>query len=84
MYTFILDTCLLIQNVKGGVITYTADVLDQVNLATANFAANNTDPKAAIITSYNYLLIEASPFAAPSLKSDSTDLVAGCVRDHIL
>ncbi|KAI9458759.1 hypothetical protein HD554DRAFT_2207065 [Boletus coccyginus] len=61
--------------VWGGVITYTADVLDQVNLATANFAANNTDPKAVIITSYNYLLIEASPFAAPSLKSDSTDLI---------
>ncbi|KAH0826808.1 hypothetical protein J3R83DRAFT_5232 [Lanmaoa asiatica] len=48
----------LTQDVKGGVITYTADVLDKVNLATADFSANNTDPKAAIITTYNYLLGE--------------------------
>lgn len=35
----------LSQNVKGGLITYTADVLDLVNIVTANFAANSTDPK---------------------------------------
>ncbi|KAF8124590.1 hypothetical protein EV363DRAFT_1403151 [Boletus edulis] len=44
--------------VWGGLITYTEGVLDQVNQATANFATDNTDPKAAIITSYNYLLGE--------------------------
>ncbi|KAG9316804.1 hypothetical protein JVU11DRAFT_2869 [Chiua virens] len=42
--------------VWGGFIVYTADVIDQVNQATANFAANNSDPKAAIITAYNYVL----------------------------
>ncbi|KAG0695257.1 hypothetical protein DFH29DRAFT_992002 [Suillus ampliporus] len=39
--------------VWGGVITYTANVLDLVNQATANFVANTTDPKAQIITTYN-------------------------------
>lgn len=28
--------------------------IDQVNQATANFAANVTDPKAQIITTYDY------------------------------
>ncbi|KAG8216423.1 hypothetical protein J3R82DRAFT_6528 [Butyriboletus roseoflavus] len=42
--------------VWGGFITYTANVLDEVNLATANFAANNNDPKAAILPTYNHLL----------------------------
>lgn len=53
-----IRTLFLTEIVKGGLITYTADVLDEVNLATANFAANNSDPKAAIITAYNYLLGE--------------------------
>ncbi|KAG0707247.1 hypothetical protein DFH29DRAFT_980030 [Suillus ampliporus] len=39
--------------VWGGVIMYTANVLNLVNQATANFAANITDPKAQIITTYN-------------------------------
>jgi len=38
--------------VWGGLITYSASVIDQVNHATANFAANNVDPKAVITTSY--------------------------------
>ena len=64
-YASISDTHpdVLIRNVKGGLVTYTANVLDQVNLATANFAANNTDPKAAILTTYNYLLGQVGPFA---------------------
>ncbi|EGO04139.1 hypothetical protein SERLA73DRAFT_119696 [Serpula lacrymans var. lacrymans S7.3] len=44
--------------VWGGLITFTANTLDLVNAATANFVANNTDPKAAIITTYNFLLGE--------------------------
>lgn len=52
------------QDIKGGFITYTADVLDQVNLATVNFAANNTDPKAAILPTYNYLLGQVIPFCS--------------------
>ncbi|KAF8551797.1 FAD-binding domain-containing protein [Imleria badia] len=52
--------------VWGGVLTFptallTPDVLDKITLATANFVATNTDPKAAIITSYNYLLGLAQP-----------------------
>ncbi|KAJ8590730.1 FAD-binding domain-containing protein [Rhizopogon salebrosus TDB-379] len=42
--------------VWGGLITYTANELDLVNQATANFAANNTDPRAQIITRYNCIL----------------------------
>ena len=78
----------LIQSVKGGLITYTAGVLGQVNLATANFAANNTDPKATILTTYNSLLGQASPFAASRLKIQFNRFarhdVAGRVRDHFL
>ncbi|KAG0695061.1 hypothetical protein DFH29DRAFT_814582 [Suillus ampliporus] len=37
--------------VWGGIIMYTANELDLVNQATANFVANITDPKAQIITS---------------------------------
>lgn len=40
---------------QGGLITYTAKNIDAVNAATANFAANNIDPKAAIITVYNFI-----------------------------
>ncbi|CAE6344847.1 unnamed protein product [Rhizoctonia solani] len=42
--------------VWGGLKTFTQSRLDQVNAATADFAANVTDPKAAIITTYNFLL----------------------------
>ncbi|KAJ8590729.1 FAD-binding domain-containing protein [Rhizopogon salebrosus TDB-379] len=42
--------------VWGGLITYTSNELDRVNQATANFAANNTDPRAQIITTYNCIL----------------------------
>ncbi|KAH7920768.1 FAD-binding domain-containing protein [Leucogyrophana mollusca] len=44
--------------VWGGLITITGNNIPAVNAATANFAANNTDPKAAIITTYNFLLGE--------------------------
>ncbi|KAG1731564.1 hypothetical protein EDB19DRAFT_1737404 [Suillus lakei] len=41
--------------VWGGPIVYTANVVDLVNQATANFVANITDPKAQIITTYNHV-----------------------------
>jgi len=44
--------------VWGGLLTFTEDVIPQVTAAAANFAANVTDPKAAIITTYNFLLGE--------------------------
>ncbi|KAJ3552015.1 hypothetical protein NM688_g4382 [Phlebia brevispora] len=44
--------------VWGGLITFTENELDAVNAATANFAESVTDPKAQIITTYNFLLGE--------------------------
>ncbi|KAF5356904.1 hypothetical protein D9756_006848 [Leucocoprinus leucothites] len=44
--------------VWGGLITVTAPFIDQISAATADFAANVTDPKASIITTYNFLLGE--------------------------
>ncbi|EIN08932.1 FAD-binding domain-containing protein [Punctularia strigosozonata HHB-11173 SS5] len=40
-------------DVWGGLITFTVDQMDKVVNATMNFAAKNTDPKAAIITTMN-------------------------------
>ncbi|KAH9946908.1 FAD dependent oxidoreductase [Amylocystis lapponica] len=42
--------------VWGGVINVIAEYANQVNAATANFAANTTDPKAAMIMSYDYTI----------------------------
>ncbi|KZT01207.1 FAD dependent oxidoreductase [Laetiporus sulphureus 93-53] len=42
--------------VWGGQIAYTGDNVDALNIATANFANNVTDPKAAIITTLDYTL----------------------------
>ncbi|KAG6812798.1 hypothetical protein H0H92_000430 [Tricholoma furcatifolium] len=44
--------------VWGGLITYTFPQIPAISNATANFAASVTDPKAQIITTYNYLLGE--------------------------
>ncbi|KAL4079832.1 FAD-binding domain-containing protein [Scleroderma citrinum] len=41
--------------VWGGSIYYNSSVVDQVTAATAAFSANCTDPKAQIITTYNYI-----------------------------
>lgn len=41
--------------VWGGLITITAPFIDDVSAATANFAANVQDPKAAILPTYNFL-----------------------------
>ncbi|KXN82296.1 Bifunctional solanapyrone synthase [Leucoagaricus sp. SymC.cos] len=42
--------------VWGGLITVTAPFIDQISAATADFSANVKDPKASIITTYNFLL----------------------------
>ncbi|KAJ7108943.1 FAD dependent oxidoreductase [Mycena crocata] len=42
--------------VWGGLITYTVAQIDEVSAAVARFASNVTDPKAAIIPTYNFLL----------------------------
>ncbi|KAF9017798.1 FAD-binding domain-containing protein [Hymenopellis radicata] len=42
--------------VWGGLITYTFGQLDEVNAAAARFSSQVTDPKAGIITTYNFLL----------------------------
>ncbi|KAK0462632.1 FAD dependent oxidoreductase [Desarmillaria tabescens] len=44
--------------VWGGLITYTKHHLDEVNAATVKFSNDVTDPKAGIITTYNFLLGE--------------------------
>ncbi|KAF9002469.1 hypothetical protein BDQ17DRAFT_1425793 [Cyathus striatus] len=44
--------------VWGGLITITASFIPQVAAATADFSANVQDPKAGIITTYNFLLGE--------------------------
>ncbi|KAG6380802.1 hypothetical protein JVT61DRAFT_5186 [Boletus reticuloceps] len=40
--------------VWGGTIIYDSSQADQLTKATADFAANNTDPKANVLTSYGY------------------------------
>ncbi|THH19350.1 hypothetical protein EW146_g1809 [Bondarzewia mesenterica] len=42
--------------VWGGLVTITQENLPQLNAAVANFSANVTDPKAAIISAYNFVL----------------------------
>ncbi|KAF8899582.1 FAD-binding domain-containing protein [Gymnopilus junonius] len=44
--------------VWGGLITFVAPFIPDVAKATANFGANVVDPKASIITTYNFLLGE--------------------------
>lgn len=43
--------------VWGGLITYTEDAIPAVTKAMAKFCASNTDPKASLITAYNYVLV---------------------------
>ncbi|KAL0061255.1 hypothetical protein AAF712_011913 [Marasmius tenuissimus] len=40
---------------KGGLMTFTAPQVDEVTAATAKFSAEVTDPKASIITTYNFV-----------------------------
>ena len=54
---------------QGGIITITANHIDDVAAATAAFSASVTDPKASILTTYNFLLGEVChiqiPFITP-------------------
>ncbi|KAJ7064553.1 FAD dependent oxidoreductase [Mycena amicta] len=45
---------------QGGLMTYTPDQLPALNAAIAAFVANVTDPKAAILPTYNFLSTQAS------------------------
>ncbi|KAL4072441.1 hypothetical protein V8B97DRAFT_364045 [Scleroderma yunnanense] len=55
--------------VWGGTIFYPWTVVDQVTIATANFSANSTDPKAQVIVLYNYGA-ELVPFISAMLFYD--------------
>ncbi|KAK7448814.1 hypothetical protein VKT23_013544 [Stygiomarasmius scandens] len=67
--------------VWGGLITYTALVLEDVAAATAKFAAEVTDPKAAIITSANFLL--AQPGVSQLLFYDGPSPPDGIFDDFL-
>ena len=47
---------------QGGLITITADHLDEVNNATVKFQQTVTDPKAAVLPTFNSILAIVSMF----------------------
>jgi hypothetical protein len=47
---------IILKDKQGGLVTVTASHIDQISEAVADFAANVTDSKASIITTYNFLL----------------------------
>ncbi|KAF8124589.1 FAD dependent oxidoreductase [Boletus edulis] len=62
----------------GGVIFYPPTSLDEITKATANFVACNKDPKAAMITSYNYIAGVPEPtvivfYDAPEMPDEIFD-----------
>ncbi|KAH7887220.1 hypothetical protein F5I97DRAFT_1120742 [Phlebopus sp. FC_14] len=67
--------------VWGGVIMFTANTLDQVNSATANFATYNSDPKASMIVTYNFLLGE--PGATVIIFYDAPQPPPGLFADFL-
>ncbi|KIY67237.1 FAD-binding domain-containing protein [Cylindrobasidium torrendii FP15055 ss-10] len=67
--------------VWGGLITFTADQLDKVDAATVKFAKEVTDPKAAIITTYNFLL--GSPGVSQLMFYDGPEPPAGIFDDFL-
>jgi hypothetical protein len=50
-------------------ITVTESHIDQINEATADFSANVKDPKAEIITTYNFLLGEVRVMLVPGIAT---------------
>ncbi|THH04421.1 hypothetical protein EW145_g5531 [Phellinidium pouzarii] len=52
------------EQVWGGQLTFTSDNLDAIVEATANFSASNTDPKAQIITEFNFIEGQADVFTS--------------------
>ncbi|KAJ7727587.1 FAD-binding domain-containing protein [Mycena metata] len=67
--------------VWGGLLTYTATSIPAVNAAVASFAANVTDPKAAIIPAYNFLLGE--PGVSHIMFYDGPSPPAGIFDDFL-
>ncbi|KDR67962.1 hypothetical protein GALMADRAFT_79271 [Galerina marginata CBS 339.88] len=67
--------------VWGGLITITESHIHDVTLATAAFAANVNDPKAAIITTYNF--VAGSPGISQLLFYDGPTPPAGIFDDFL-
>jgi hypothetical protein len=53
---FVACTHCLAHCLQGGLLIIGASHLDEVNAATAKFSSEVTDPKAQIISGYNFLL----------------------------
>ncbi|KAI5120527.1 hypothetical protein M0805_004535 [Coniferiporia weirii] len=67
--------------VWGGLIIYLGDKLDALAEATANFSANNTDPKAQIITELNSLV--GLPGATLSIFYDGPEQPEGIFDEFL-
>ncbi|KAG6907669.1 hypothetical protein DXG01_007819 [Tephrocybe rancida] len=67
--------------VWGGLMTFTANAIPDIAAATAAFSANVTDPKASIITTYNFVLGE--PGISQLMFYDGPEPPAG-VFDYFL
>jgi hypothetical protein len=52
---FRLDFLAMVDVVQGGLITYTVAQIPEVSAAVERFSANVTDPKAGLISAYNFL-----------------------------
>ncbi|KAI0079336.1 FAD dependent oxidoreductase [Panus rudis PR-1116 ss-1] len=67
--------------VWGGLITITADQLDKVNAATVKFASNVSDPKAAVLPTYNFVL--GAPGVSLLLFYNGPNPPAGIFDDYL-
>lgn len=65
-------------------ITYTFGQLDEVNAAAARFSSEVTDPKAGIITTYNFLLGQVSFDFNTHATRNLIVFPAWCIADSIL
>ncbi|KAL4068781.1 hypothetical protein V8B97DRAFT_1972021 [Scleroderma yunnanense] len=68
--------------VWGGMIVYGWHVVEQVTAATASFSENNADPKAQIITTYNYIAGQG-PMITQSLFYDGPTPPAGVFDQYL-
>ncbi|KAJ7752388.1 hypothetical protein B0H16DRAFT_1546857, partial [Mycena metata] len=84
---------------QGGLLTYAANEIPAVSAAVARFAANVTDPKAGIVSSYKFILGElhnadprfqshfkiyaSQPLVAPILFYDGPSPPAGIFDDFL-
>lgn len=46
---------LIVNEIQGGLLSYSIDQIDAVNSAIANFSLHNTDPKAELLVSFAFL-----------------------------